>query len=289
MTTHDVRFPDESDEYRAARNRLLQAEVELRAHIEAVALQRQELPLGGAVPTDYAFEEWHGGSLRKTRLSELFAPGTDTLLLYSFMWVPRSQRLGFVGPCPSCTSIMDGIDGMVPHLTQRISFAVAAKAPIESFRSHGEARGWRHARPLSAVPSRYNSDYGAEDAEGNQGRWPPSSHAVRAAFTISGAASSSLSSASRRTGRVTSISCGRSGRYWIAPRMVVAANGSQAWSTGRAPSPADHSPRTPLEPVEGAGSPEGPTRRAGSLASAVARPAWRVRSMVRRAAPGPVR
>jgi predicted dithiol-disulfide oxidoreductase (DUF899 family) len=169
MTAHDVRFPGESDEYRAARDRLLQAEVELRAHIEAVAAQRRELPLGGAVPADYVFQEWHSGGPREIRLSELFAPGSDTLLLYSFMWVPRSQGLSFVGPCPSCTSIIDGIDGTLPHLTQRISFAVTAKAPIEPFRSHGEARGWRHARLLSAVPSSYNRDYGTEDAEGNQG------------------------------------------------------------------------------------------------------------------------
>ena len=99
-----------------------------------------------------------------------FDSGKDTLFLYSFMWVPESQGMPFVGPCPSCTSIIDGIDGAVPHITQRVSFAVAAKAPIDQFRAHGERRGWRHARLLSALPSSYSVDYQAEDAEGNQ--WP---------------------------------------------------------------------------------------------------------------------
>jgi predicted dithiol-disulfide oxidoreductase (DUF899 family) len=108
------------------------------------------------------------GGPRRIRLSELFEDGKDTLFLYSFMWVPQSQGLGFVGPCPSCTSIIDGVDGAVPHILQRTSFAVAAKAPIERFRAHGDARGWRHARLLSAEPSGYNADYRAAAADGNQ-------------------------------------------------------------------------------------------------------------------------
>jgi predicted dithiol-disulfide oxidoreductase (DUF899 family) len=53
---------------------------------------------------------------------------------------------------------------------QRISFAVACKGPIGEFRAHGRSRGWQHARLLSALPSAYNLDYKAEDADGNQ--WP---------------------------------------------------------------------------------------------------------------------
>src|SRR5689334_4268279 len=53
----DIRFPGESDEYRTARNELLDAEVELRRAIERVAAQRRALPLGGPVPEDYRSEE----------------------------------------------------------------------------------------------------------------------------------------------------------------------------------------------------------------------------------------
>ena len=43
------RFPNESSEYRRARNALLAEEIELRRHIERVAAQRRALPPGGAV------------------------------------------------------------------------------------------------------------------------------------------------------------------------------------------------------------------------------------------------
>jgi predicted dithiol-disulfide oxidoreductase (DUF899 family) len=174
---HDHRFPGESDEYRRARDELLKAEVDLRRQIESVAALRRELPLGGPVPTDYEFEEWDAAAgPRRVRLSELFGD-KDTLFLYSFMVVASEQALPFVGPCPSCTSIIDGIDGAVPHITQRIAFAVAAKPPIQDFRKHGESRGWRHARLLSAAPSAYSRDYGGEDENGFQ--WPIANVFVR--------------------------------------------------------------------------------------------------------------
>jgi predicted dithiol-disulfide oxidoreductase (DUF899 family) len=176
---HDFRFPGESEDYRRARNELLQAEVELRRQIERTAEQRRALPLGGAVPTDYAFQEWDRGAdgAREVRFSELFADGKDALFLYSFMVVPQEQGLPFVGPCPSCTSIIDAVDGAVPHLTQQINFAVCAKAPIEQFRDHGARRGWRKARLLSSSENTYNRDYGAEDENGFQ--WPLATVFVR--------------------------------------------------------------------------------------------------------------
>jgi predicted dithiol-disulfide oxidoreductase (DUF899 family) len=171
VPVHDFRFPGESEEYRRQRDELLRAEIDLRRQLEAVAERTRALPPGGAVPTDYQFDEWGAdqGAHRRVTLSELFGD-KDTLFLYSFMVVPKEQGLPFVGPCPSCTSIIDGIDGALPHITQRISFAVAANAPIERFHEHGVSRGWRHARLLSTAGTTYNRDYGAEDENGNQ--WP---------------------------------------------------------------------------------------------------------------------
>ena len=51
-----VTFPNESPEYRAARNKLLQREVALRREMEAVAAEIRALPPGGAVPEDYEFD-----------------------------------------------------------------------------------------------------------------------------------------------------------------------------------------------------------------------------------------
>src|ERR1700681_2760324 len=96
---HDKRFPGESEEYRRGRDQLLADEIELRRQIETVSARRRQLPLGGEVPTDYEFEEWDpsADAPRKVRLSELFEDGKDTLYLYSFMVVPESQGLPFVG------------------------------------------------------------------------------------------------------------------------------------------------------------------------------------------------
>jgi len=195
-----VRFPGESEEYREARDALLAAEIELRRRVTAVAAQRAELPLGGELPQDYAFEEWDAsaGALRAVALSELFGE-RDTLFLYSFMWVPESQGLGFFGPCPSCTSIIDGIDGQVPHIGARIAFAVASAGGAREFREHGDAQGWRHARLLSAASSSYSVDYEAQDAAG--GQWPLATVFVRRDGRIHHFWSSELWNAERDAGQ----------------------------------------------------------------------------------------
>jgi hypothetical protein len=64
-----VTFPGESPEYRAAREELLEQEIELRRAMEAVAAARRELPPGGAVPEDYVFEgAGAGGTPTEVRL-----------------------------------------------------------------------------------------------------------------------------------------------------------------------------------------------------------------------------
>jgi predicted dithiol-disulfide oxidoreductase (DUF899 family) len=167
---HEVRFPGEPDDYRAARDELLRAEIDLRRHAEEVAARRRELPLGGEVPEDYEFEEWDeaAGSPRAVRLSELFGDGKDTLFLYSFMFRPGEKGLPLERPCPSCTSIIDAVDGEVPHIAQRINFATVTKVPIDRFRAHAQTRGWRHARLLSSAGNRYNRDYHAETEDESQ-------------------------------------------------------------------------------------------------------------------------
>jgi len=149
-----IRFPGESDEYRLARNRLLEAEIELRRTIERVAAQRRALPPGGAVPEDYVFEEAAGGG-GEVRFSELFAPDKDTLVIYSFMF-PRwsgdtrpgpaegeTARLPLAEtPCPSCTSILDSLDGAAPHLASRLNLVVVAKSDPARIRNFaGNAAG----------------------------------------------------------------------------------------------------------------------------------------------------
>jgi predicted dithiol-disulfide oxidoreductase (DUF899 family) len=167
---HGKRLPGESDEYRRARDELLRAEIDLRRQTEAVAAQRRQLPLGGEVPTDYVFEEWDADAnlARPVRLSELFEDGKDTLFLYNFMFIPGEQGLPLEGACPSCTSILDGVDGSSQHVVQQINFVVVAKAPIDQFVAHARRRGWRHARLLSSAQNTFNRDYLAEDEKEEQ-------------------------------------------------------------------------------------------------------------------------
>lgn len=164
---HDVRFPGESTSYRAARNALLDAEIELRRATEAVAAQRRSLPLGGELREDYVFDEivceYGKSNKRKIRMSELFAPDKTSLILYNFMYGPDMKR-----PCPSCTSIIDGLDGEAPHVTQRVNFAIVAKSPIERIREFAKERGWHRLRILSSEGSTYNHDYQGENAKGEQ-------------------------------------------------------------------------------------------------------------------------
>jgi predicted dithiol-disulfide oxidoreductase (DUF899 family) len=176
---HDIRFPNEPEEYRRERNRLLEAEVELRLAIERVAIQRRKLPLGGAVPEDYRFEEARDGG--EVALSKLFEPGKDTLVIYSFMFprYPADTRPGpsegetarlplEETPCASCTSILDSLDGAAPHLARRINLAVVAKSAPERIRTFAGERGWQHLRLLSSRNNTYSRDYHAETPEGNQ-------------------------------------------------------------------------------------------------------------------------
>jgi len=175
-----IRFPGESDEYRRTRNRLLAAEIELRRTIERVAAQRRALPAGGAVPHDYVFEETADGG-GQVRFSELFVPGKDTLVIYSFMF-PRwsgdtrpgpaegeTARLPLPEtPCPSCTSILDSLDGAAPHLAHPLNFVVVAKSDPARIGNFAHERGWRNLRLLSSRNNNYNRDYHGESPEGEQ-------------------------------------------------------------------------------------------------------------------------
>ncbi len=175
-------FPGESPEYRAARDRLLRQEIELRRATETVAAARRELPPGGVVPEDYVFAgAGADGSATEVRMSELFAPGKDSLVIYSFMFPrdPGDDRPGpetgqtalltlADGPCPSCVALLDQLDGAAEHAGQQVNLVVVARSPISRLLAFGAERGWRHLRLLSSSGNSYNRDYLAETAEGAQ-------------------------------------------------------------------------------------------------------------------------
>src|SRR3954468_16359861 len=132
-----MRFPNESAEYRRAREALLAEEIELRRHIERVAEQRRKLPPGGEVTREYEFEGEQGAA----SFADLFGD-RDSLVVYSYMFGPQRER-----PCPMCTSLLSAWDGEVPDIQQRVALAVVARSPIERLKVFKRERGW-HYLPL---------------------------------------------------------------------------------------------------------------------------------------------
>jgi predicted dithiol-disulfide oxidoreductase (DUF899 family) len=155
--TNPIRHPNESEEYRRARQELLIEELELRRHVERVASLRRDLPLGGEVPTAYHFTAEDGTDVS---LAELFGEH-DTLVIYSYMFGPQREA-----PCPMCTSLMAGFDHKIADIRQRVGIAFTARSPIERLVDAKASRGWKHLPIYSDERGDYTRDYvSAEDED----------------------------------------------------------------------------------------------------------------------------
>ena len=178
-----ISFPGESAEYRAARERLLAKEIELRRAMEEVAVARRRLPPGGPMPEDYAFHALGSeGTPANVRLSQLVAAVSGSLVIYNFMFPRYSQDMrpgpaaGATskleleeGPCPSCVAFLDQLDGAAAHMKAAgLNFVVIAKAPLDRLLAFGNERGWRNLRLISAAGNNFKRDYHAETPEGHQ-------------------------------------------------------------------------------------------------------------------------
>jgi predicted dithiol-disulfide oxidoreductase (DUF899 family) len=150
----ELRYPNESQEYRTAREALLKDEQELINKVKSVAAKRRQLPLGGQLKEDYVFQWANEGKVGKpVRFSELFGD-KNSLLLYSWMFGPNWDK-----PCPSCTSLMDGFDRTWYSVAQNAAFAAVAKAPAERIDAWAKERGWSQIPLLSGSSSSYQADY----------------------------------------------------------------------------------------------------------------------------------
>lgn len=175
----NVHFPGESSEYRRARDELLEQEAELRRLNELVTAQRRALPPGGLVKEDYIFESAANG--RKVRLSDLFTPGKNSLVIYNMMFPRWSEDLRASAPggktaelplveqpCPSCTSVVDGLEGAAFDLAERTNLVVIAKTSPDRLGTYAQERGWRNLRLLSSQNNTFNRDYLAETPDNVQ-------------------------------------------------------------------------------------------------------------------------
>lgn len=146
---NQMRFPNESEEYRRARQALLTEEIELRRHIERVAEQRRALPPGGVVSKEYRFSGEHG----PVDFAQLFGD-KSTLVVYSYMFGPQRER-----PCPMCTSLLSAWEGEARDIEQRVALAVVARSPIERLLAFKRERGWRNLRLYQDVSGDFSRDY----------------------------------------------------------------------------------------------------------------------------------
>jgi predicted dithiol-disulfide oxidoreductase (DUF899 family) len=154
--SNKAHFPNESPEYRAARNAHLAEEIELRRHLERVAAQRRALPPGGEIPQDFAFASETG----PVRLSNLFRD-KNTLMIYSMMFGLQRK-----GPCPSCTSCLASWNGTAINLRERVAIAVTARSPIERLKEYKKQRGFTNLPFFSDSSGDYTRIYvNAEDAD----------------------------------------------------------------------------------------------------------------------------
>ncbi|MEJ1960479.1 MAG: DUF899 family protein [Gammaproteobacteria bacterium] len=151
-----VRFPNESPEYRRAREALLAEEIELRRHIERVAEQRRALPPGGEVTKDYRFESERG----PVSFADLFG-NKQSLIVYGYMFGPQRER-----PCPMCTSLLSAWDGEARDVEQRAALAVVARSPIERLVAFKKERGWRGLKLYSDTSGDFSRDYHAITPDG---------------------------------------------------------------------------------------------------------------------------
>lgn len=162
----EPRYPNESSDYRSARDALLAEEKALVEKVKAVAEQRRKLPPGGRIKEDYTFKwatDEHLG--KEVKVSELFGD-KDTLLIYSFMYGP-----GWDNPCPSCTSLVDGFDRTTYQVTRNAAFVAIAKAPADMINAWAKKRGWSQIALVSGSDSPYQADYNCQ-GETDDMQWP---------------------------------------------------------------------------------------------------------------------
>jgi predicted dithiol-disulfide oxidoreductase (DUF899 family) len=160
----ELRYPNESREYRDARDALRKEEQALVDKVKSVAAKRRALPPGGRLKEDYVFE-WASDGKRASdrklgqtvRFSELFGD-KSTLLLYSWMFGP-----GWDKPCMSCTSLMDGFDRTWYSVAQDAAFAAVAKATPEQINAWAKERGWSQIPLVSGYESPFQADYKCQD------------------------------------------------------------------------------------------------------------------------------
>ena len=151
------------EEYDAAREELLAQEKELTRRSDQLAEKRRGLPWV-PIEKEYELETAEG----KKSLPDLF-DGRSQLLVYHFMFGPTYEA-----GCPTCTSMADGMNGVLPHLHARdLTLLLVSRAPLEKLEAYKKRMGWSIPWASSAN-SDFNLDFGGSfEVEQMREQMPP--------------------------------------------------------------------------------------------------------------------
>jgi len=146
MTGHKV---VSRPEWQAARDELLRREKEHTQRADELARQRRALPWV-AISKEYRFDTDDG--IRT--LGGLFN-GRSQLLIYHFMFGPS-----YAAGCPVNSSMVDGLDGLLPHLHARdVTLLLVSQAPLAELQGYKQRMGW-NVPWVSAANTDFNVDFG---------------------------------------------------------------------------------------------------------------------------------
>ena len=136
------------EQWLKARKGLLTKEKALTGIRDVVAEARRKLPWV-KIEKPYIFDTAGG----KRSLAELFG-AKQQLVVYHFMFAPDWQE-----GCPSCSFLVDHVDGALPHLAARdVSFAAVSRAPLPQIQSFQRRMGWRFEW-VSSFETDFNYDF----------------------------------------------------------------------------------------------------------------------------------
>ena len=129
MTEHMI---GSREEWQTAGEELLQREKEHTRIGDELARRRRELPWV-PIEKEYRFDTDEG-----TRtLAELF-DGRSQLLVYHAMFGPSFDAL-----CPTCSSMADTMDGVLPHVNARdVTMLLVSRGPLEWLQAYKRRMGW---------------------------------------------------------------------------------------------------------------------------------------------------
>lgn len=136
------------DEWLAARKALLAREKAHTREGDALSADRRRLPMV-KVETSYMFDTADG----RRSLADLFE-GRSQLIVYHFMMGP-----GWAEGCPSCSFLMDHLDGVLPHLATRdVTLVAVSRAPLAEIDAFKRRMGWQFPW-VSSYGTAFNRDF----------------------------------------------------------------------------------------------------------------------------------